>query len=212
MSASDGRLRGAGPRRPIADRYLRVWRIVEMVAARPGLQRKILSRELALSERQVQGDLSLIRSDLGLPLVKGQGYAFEGHDRSVLQLGVRDALALAALLAGRTDDLAARLAGLFPPHLRPIFRLLLTHGDRAEARLAAVLVTAALAGAAVKLRYALDAPLGWAREALTVQPLLLLPIRGRWYLLALLADARRRLIPLDTIAEVGPAFAERRAS
>ena len=208
MSA-DGRLRGTGPRRLIADRYLRVWQMVEMIAAEPGLQRQSLARKLNLAERTVQADLRLIRADLGLPLARDAGYLFAGHDRDAVQLGTNDLLALAALLADeRHRLLAARLAELFPPHLRPLSRLLLTDQDREQARLGAVLLTAARDGIAVRVRYHVGRE-PWASPVPVVRPLLVLRILGRWHLLADLDASRRRLIPLDAIASAEPYAAER---
>ena len=50
----------------IADRIRRVWRIVEDIAQEPGKGRKQLADKFALSERQVQADLNLIRAELRL--------------------------------------------------------------------------------------------------------------------------------------------------
>ena len=52
----------------MADRFQRIWSIVERIDQMPGLGRRQLSEEFALSERQLQADLEVIRVEMGLPL------------------------------------------------------------------------------------------------------------------------------------------------
>src|SRR5215510_1493840 len=66
----------ADHRRLVAERFRRIWQLVEDIACSPGKSRKELATQFALSERQVQADLNVIRREMGLPLVRRQGYRF----------------------------------------------------------------------------------------------------------------------------------------
>src|SRR5438067_643959 len=72
----------ADHKRLAAERFRRIWQLVEDIARAPGKSRKELATQFALSERQVQADLNVIRREMGLPLVRRQGYRFltDGHD------------------------------------------------------------------------------------------------------------------------------------
>src|SRR4029078_13631563 len=72
----------ADHRRLAAERFRRIWQLVEDIAREPGKSRKELAAQFALSERQGQADLNVIRREMGLPLVRRQGYRFltEGQD------------------------------------------------------------------------------------------------------------------------------------
>src|SRR5437879_2257383 len=63
-------------KRLVAERFRRIWQLVEDIAGQPGKSRKELASQFALSERQVQADLNVIRREMGLPLVRRQGYRF----------------------------------------------------------------------------------------------------------------------------------------
>src|SRR5436190_19791886 len=63
-------------KRLVAERFRRIWELVEDVASTPGKSRKELAAQFALSERQVQADLNVIRREMDLPLVRRQGYRF----------------------------------------------------------------------------------------------------------------------------------------
>src|SRR3954454_1033024 len=63
-------------KRLVADRFRRIWHIVEDIAETPGKSRRELADKFHLSERQVQADLNIIRTDMRLPLVRRQGYRF----------------------------------------------------------------------------------------------------------------------------------------
>src|SRR5438105_5640287 len=70
-------------KRLVPERFRRIWQLVEDIARAPGKSRKELAAQLSLSERQVQADLNVIRREMGLPLVRRQGYRFltsDGHD------------------------------------------------------------------------------------------------------------------------------------
>ena len=66
----------ADHKRLVAERFRRIWQLVEDIAREPGKSRKELAGEFSLSERQVQADLNVIRREMGLPLVRRQGYRF----------------------------------------------------------------------------------------------------------------------------------------
>src|SRR6202165_5290890 len=66
----------ADHKRLVAERFRRIWQLVEDVASQPGKSRKELATQFSLSERQVQADLNVIRREMGLPLVRRQGYRF----------------------------------------------------------------------------------------------------------------------------------------
>src|ERR671927_1439587 len=66
----------ADHKRLVAERFRRIWQLVEDIAGQPGKSRKELASQFALSERQVQADLNVIRREMGLPLVRRQGYRF----------------------------------------------------------------------------------------------------------------------------------------
>src|SRR5258708_15679767 len=66
----------ADHRRLVAERFRRIWQLVEEIAAHAGKSRKELATQFALSERQVQADLNVIRREMNLPLVRKQGYRF----------------------------------------------------------------------------------------------------------------------------------------
>src|SRR5438105_11212939 len=66
----------ADHKRLVAERFRRIWQLVEDVASTPGKSRKDLAAQFSLSERQVQADLNVIRREMNLPLVRRQGYRF----------------------------------------------------------------------------------------------------------------------------------------
>ena len=90
-------------RRFMADRFQRIWSIVERIDQQPGLGRRQLSEEFALSERQLQADLEVIRLEMGLPLSRRQGYRFDGRADPNGSLGLLDAITLARLVRAQTD-------------------------------------------------------------------------------------------------------------
>src|SRR3954467_4480322 len=63
-------------KRLVADRFRRIWHIVEDIAETPGKSRRELADKFHLSERQVQADLNIVRTDMRLPLIRRQGYRF----------------------------------------------------------------------------------------------------------------------------------------
>src|ERR1051326_4521069 len=67
---------GVDHKRLVAERFRRIWQLVEDIASNPGKSRKELANQFSLSERQVQADLNVIRREMNLPLVRRQGYRF----------------------------------------------------------------------------------------------------------------------------------------
>src|SRR5258708_8854703 len=121
----------ADHKRLVAERFRRIWQLVEDIACQPGKSRKELASQFSLSERQVQSDLNVIRREMGLPLVRRQGYRFltdaqetgpqfslaEAH---LLLMLLRRAAHDPSLPADRLKSLMVKLPFLFPLHLRPL--------------------------------------------------------------------------------------------
>jgi predicted DNA-binding transcriptional regulator YafY len=205
-------------RRLVADRFRRIWAIVEAIAQDPGRSRRELAKRFALSERQLQADLNVIRSDMALPLVRRRGYRFEPEPIGPgTRFGLDDAHLLGLALARLEQDgsvpraavgsRAAKLPGVFPLHLRALLRQVLsaTVGDcRGEPgyRTFAVLAEAMRGGTPVRLQYHMEfASSGPLRPV--VRPELVIPYLGCWYLIGECAQPRKvMMFPLDAIAEV----------
>ncbi len=203
-------------KRLVADRFKRIWSIVECIADEPGLDRAELAERFALSQRQLQSDLNVIRADLGLPLRRERGYRFiaEAHDGAALDLA--DLLTLCQMIRGAgqnpeipRDSLAlmvAKLAQAFPPPLRPLVRDALA-AARAEAddRRPEHLVSLAAALArqqAVRLRFA-DPPASAFPVEPIIQPEVLLPYGPSWYLIGHCRQRNRVLmLCLDELESV----------
>lgn len=189
------------------DHLLRLWALAEEIYARPGQSRAELSERFVISERQIQTDITLLRDAWRLPLVRDRHYRFEGPAGSALDLA--DALSLATLAA--TDDakrLAEHTLPQFPPHVRVIAEVLLTHPRRG--RVMRPLVAAALAGAWVRLHRSQQPDGAYPTPAETVKPLLLVRHGPPWVLVCLeqtpyQRGARQRALLLDTVVAVSPA-------
>src|SRR5712692_8990765 len=121
----------ADHRRLVAERFRRIWQLVEDIACQPGKSRKELAGQFSLSERQVQADLNVIRREMGLPLVRRQGYRFlTDAQETGPQFSLAEAQLLLMLLRRATNDpslpverlksLMVKLPYLFPLHLRPL--------------------------------------------------------------------------------------------
>src|SRR2546429_9287090 len=121
----------ADHKRLAAERFRRIWQLVEDVASQPGKSRKELAAQFALSERQVQADLNVIRREMNLPLVRRQGYRFLTDTQdSGPQFSLAEAQLLLMLLrraahdpslpVDRLKSLMIKLPYLFPLHLRPL--------------------------------------------------------------------------------------------
>src|ERR1700674_724011 len=130
-------------KRLVAERFRRIWQLVEDIACQPGKSRKELAGQLSLSERQVQADLNVIRREMGLPLVRRQGYRFLTETQDVgpqftlaeaqlLLMLLRRAAHDASLPVDRLRSLMAKLPYLFPLHLRPLVAKTLEAANTSE--------------------------------------------------------------------------------
>lgn len=206
-------------KRLVADRFRRIWAIVEDIANHPGSSRRELAERFALSERQVQADLNIIRSEMRLPLVRRQGYRFAMEPRDARDFALSDIqlllLVLRSAMRGRAASpealrtLAVKLASVFPPHLQPLARRALeavsaSAGSR-QHEVFAALADALLRHTSVKLHYPpgdTSAPL----QDPIVLPDLLVPYLDSWYLIG---KCRQRgkimMFSLETVTAVTPA-------
>src|SRR3954454_6106176 len=93
-------------KRLVADRFRRIWAMVEDIAETPGKSRRELADTFHLSERQVQADLMMIRTDMRLPLVRRQGYRFvaEGPANGAGTFDLREAQLLVMILRQSMKD------------------------------------------------------------------------------------------------------------
>jgi predicted DNA-binding transcriptional regulator YafY len=204
-------------KRLVADRLFRLWAIVEYIAGHPGCGRRELARRFALSERQLQADLRLIRRELALPLVRRQGYRFAvSPEASAAAFTLADAYLLgqaleyaqAAALApeAAVQALGRKLLAVCPVHLRPLLGSMLPDAERtagpAERAVLRQLGQAAYLGLAVRLHQR-HAPGGSAEPVVT--PELVLRYGGSWYLLGQCQQTRRaRAFRLDQVAAADP--------
>jgi predicted DNA-binding transcriptional regulator YafY len=195
-----------------ADRIRRVWRIVEEIAQEPGKGRRDLAESFALSERQVQSDLNLIRADMRLPLVRHQGYRFEEPRQShgptftlreaqLLLLAVGQLGQERVVLQRELTALLRKLPSLFPPHLRPfcdrILQSMLPGSSQGSSSgdTFAVLSEAAVRNDQVQLHYS-GTDLSMAIQDPIVRVELLVPCAESWYLIGM-CQQRNRLMMFD---------------
>jgi predicted DNA-binding transcriptional regulator YafY len=195
-----------------ADRIRRVWRIVENIAQEPGKGRRDLANTFSLSERQVQADLDLIRSDMHLPLVRHQGYRFETprdgtgsaltlREAQLLLLAVRQLAGDRTVLQRELGALLRKLPSLFPAHLRPLADRILqsmspnTSVGPHDDELFAALSEAAVRKGQVQLHYpASDFSTPIQDPIVKVE--LLVPFEDSWYLVGM-CQQRNRLMMFD---------------
>lgn len=188
-------------KRLVADRFRRIWFIVEDVAATPGKSRRELADKFHLSERQVQADLNIIRTDMRLPLVRRQGYRFlaEGPEVGPGTFDLREAQLLVMILRQAAKDrsipserlgaLMAKVPAMFPPHLQPLVARTVDavtarrHGSvGTEGQVFAALGDSLLRGTAVKLHYPPFDTSSPISEPI-VKPELLVPYLSSWYVI-----------------------------
>ncbi|MBM2811836.1 MAG: hypothetical protein HW416_2595 [Chloroflexi bacterium] len=195
-------------RRLVADRFRRVWSIAEFIAEQPGLTRFELAQRFALSERQLQADLNLIRDEIGLPLTRDHGYRFAHNGNAPLALNLRDLHTLFLLIQRASSDpdtspvaLAAvveKLPHAFPPPLQPLVRKTLgppaTDGFGPGPDVFAVLADAVARCQTVKLSYPMHSNVGYLTEPI-VDPHMLLPYGESWYLIGR-CHQRKRVVML----------------
>lgn len=182
-------------KRLVAERFRRIWALVEMIAADPGYSRRELADLFHLSERQVQADLNIIRDDMRLPLVRRQGYRFESPDAAsgAGAMTLQDAHTLSkALERSPVDDrlvtVVTKLERAFLPHVAPLAAALLraiTGGRSDRDRVFVALIDAVMTGRAANL----SIPSGVSNDrgrhisTVAVTPEVILPYRGGWYII-----------------------------
>lgn len=203
-------------KRLVADRFRRIWQIVEYIAREPGRSRQQLAQHFALSARQVQADLSVIRTRMRLPLVRQQGYRFvapcggdapsltleEAHLLlGLLRTAAREQLATPEALA----SLGAKLPIVFPPHLQPLARktlVALPASPDQQQEVFATLAEALLRGGVVRLHYPPGDDSTTVHDPI-VKPELLLPYLESWYLVGRCHQRGRvMMFDLSTVAAV----------
>lgn len=196
--------------RMVADRFRRIWSIVQKIADEPGHSRGELARIYSLSERQVQADLNIIRGEMRLPLVKSRGYRFADESGAYVGSGALDFMDLLALVgvleaARRSgfeagDALAVKLARLVPLHLQPLARELFLGEHREHLRRIAA-ATLDRDGSSVLIRGT-----GWPVGVYDhVKPELIMPYLGEWFILGEDVKLRRnRMWAVNLVASVEP--------
>lgn len=203
-------------RRLSPERFKRIWALAEFISSHPGANRRQLAGRFAISERQLQNDLGVIRRDMALPLSRSKGYRFGHEGASTPALTLRDVHTLFQLLdrAARDpsipkNELAAtaeRLVDAFPPPIRPLaFQTLATTSGSRQAPAAGLLASLTVAlvkGQSVKLRFAPGAGMGYPMEPI-VAPEVLLPYQDDWYLIGWCEQQRRvTMVSLDGLRAV----------
>jgi predicted DNA-binding transcriptional regulator YafY len=213
-------------RRLLADRFRRIWAIVERIDRQPGLGRRQLAAEFALSERQLQADLIIIRDEMGLPLERRQGYRFSRRRSSPAELGLEDAMLLsrltqaalerAELPSSAIEELLPRLAGAFPARFQPFARAVLApiavdpayHPPGSAYHAPNILLV--LAQALLQRRSArvhlITSGAPDTYEVVTIEPQLLVPYGEFWYVIGY-SPERERDVMLG-VHELDPQFVE----
>ncbi|HEV7664979.1 MAG TPA: WYL domain-containing protein [Chloroflexota bacterium] len=208
----------ADHKRLVAERFRRIWQLVEDIAGQPGKSRKELAGQFALSERQVQADLNVIRREMGLPLVRRQGYRFliDTEDNGP-QFSLAEAQLLLMLLRRAAHDptlpvdrlrsLMMKLPFLFPLHLRPLVAKTLEAANQSERggrqqEIFATLAEALLRRSYVKLHYPAGDPISSIQEPI-VQPEVLFPYCKSWHLIGTCRQRGRMMVfDLDNVVAV----------
>ena len=208
-------------RRLAADRFRRIWELVEDIAGTPGKSRKVLAAQFALSERQVQADLNVIRREMGLPLVRRQGYRFVTDtqdngppfslaEAQLLLMLLRRAAHDPSMPIDRLRSLMGKLPSLFPLHLRPLVAKTLeaTNGSERGGRqqeIFAALAEALLRKSYVTLHYPPGEPISAIQEPI-VQPEVLFPYLHGWHLIGTCKQRNRVMVfDLDSVVAVSQA-------
>jgi len=206
-------------KRLVADRFRRIWHIVEDIAETPGKSRRELADKFHLSERQVQADLNIIRTDMRLPLVRRQGYRFmaegspgggEGcfdlREAQLLVMILRQATKDRSIPSDRLGSLMRKLPAMFPAHLQPLVQRTLeavtAPRSGQQQQVFAALADGLLRSSYVKLHY----PPGDISSPLPepiVKPELLLPYLNSWYLIGEVRQKNRTMMfNLDAVTAV----------
>jgi len=198
------------------DRLSRIWAMIEYIAENPGTSRRTLAAKYSLSERQVQEDLRVVREELRFPLVRRKGYRFSaGDDRVVLDFTFSEARALIAALRGASLDrgcsveplrsLVSKLPNVFPLHLQPLMRKCLESLGNSEPaledRVFLALTEALFERRPVRLH--LDSRGVGPLQDPVVEPQLLMPYLGSWYMVGHCRQKKRvMMFKVDTIEAV----------
>jgi predicted DNA-binding transcriptional regulator YafY len=208
----------ADHRRLVAERFRRIWQLVEEIASHAGKSRKELAAQFSLSERQVQADLNVIRREMNLPLVRKQGYRFltDAQDTGP-QFSLAEAQLLLMLLRRAAHDpslpvdrlrsLMVKLPYLFPLHLRPLVAKTLEAANASDRggrqqEIFAALAEALLRKSYVKLHYPAGDPVSSIQEPI-VQPEVLFPYCKSWHLIGRCRQRDRMMVfDLDTVVAV----------
>src|SRR5207249_973748 len=205
----------ADHKRLVAERFRRIWQLVEDIAGQPGKSRKELASQFALSARQVQADLNVIRREMGLPLVRRQGYRFLTDtqdsgppfslaEAQLLLMLLRRAAHDPSLPVDRLQSLMVKLPYLFPLHLRPLVAKTLEAANASDRggrqqEIFAALAEALLRKSYVKLHYAAGDPVSSIHEPI-VQPEVLFPYCKSWHLIGRCRQRDRMMVfDLDTV-------------
>ena len=208
----------ADHKRLVAERFRRIWQLVEDIARLPGKSRKELATQFSLSERQIQADLNVIRREMGLPLVRRQGYRFiTDAPESGSQFSLAEAQLLLMLLRRAAHDpslpvdrlrsLMVKLPFLFPLHLRPLVTKTLevaNGSDRGgrQQEIFAALAEALLRKSYVKLHYPAGDPVSSIQEPI-VQPEVLFPYYKSWHVIGTCRQVGRIMVfDLDSVVAV----------
>ncbi len=214
----------AGPRHAIperkrldAERFRRIWQLVEDLARSPGKSRRQLAGQYALSERQIQADLNVIRYEMGLPLVRRQGYRFLGEtqeananftlaEAQLLLMLLRRASRDPSMPSDRLRALMEKLPSLFPLHLRPLVTKTMEAANQErvgrQQEIFTALADALLRKTYVKLHYPVGEPASSILEPI-VQPEVLLPYQSSWYVIGPCRQRRRVMVfDLDSVVAV----------
>ena len=208
----------ADHKRLAAERFRRIWQLVEDVASTPGKSRKELAAQFSLSERQVQADLNVIRREMNLPLVRRQGYRFLTETSEAgPQFSLAEAQLLLMLLRRAAHDpslpverlrgLMVKLPFLFPLHLRPLVAKTLEAANASERggrqqEIFAALAEALLRKSYVKLHYRAGDAVSAIQEPI-VQPEVLFPYCKSWHLIGNCRQRGRMMVfDLDSVVAV----------
>jgi predicted DNA-binding transcriptional regulator YafY len=209
---------GSDHKRLAAERFRRIWQLVEDIARAPGKSRKELATQFALSERQVQADLNVIRREMALPLVRRQGYrfltdaadsgpAFSLAEAQLLLMLLRRAANDPSLPIDRLRSLMIKLPYLFPLHLRPLVAKTLEAANASDRggrqqEIFAALAEALLRKSYVKLHYPAGDPVSAIQEPI-VQPEVLFPYLKSWHLIGTCRQRNRMMVfDLDNVVAV----------
>ncbi len=207
-------------KRLVAERFRRIWQLVEDIASTPGKSRKELAAEFSLSERQVQADLNVIRREMNLPLVRRQGYRFltdpqdtgpkfSMEEAQLLLMLLQRAAHDATLPMDRLRSLMVKLPFLFPLHLRPLVAKTLEAATTSERgarqqQIFGALAEALLRKSYVKLHYPAGDPISAIQEPI-VQPEVLFPYCQSWHLIGRCRQRDRVMVfDLDNVVAVTP--------